>query len=49
MREPSYRLVDAGDRRLLTVDGREWKVDAARVDSHLWSLLIARLLTVYTE
>jgi len=25
MREPSYRLVDAGDRRLLTVDGREYR------------------------
>jgi SAM-dependent methyltransferase len=25
MSEPSYRLVDAGDRRLLTVDGREYR------------------------
>jgi biotin carboxyl carrier protein len=32
----------AGDRFLVAVDGREWLVDASRVDGHMWSLLIAR-------
>jgi biotin carboxyl carrier protein len=32
----------AGDRFLIGVDGREWLVDAARVDGHMWSLLLGR-------
>jgi biotin carboxyl carrier protein len=32
----------AGDRFLIGVDGREWLVDAARIDGHMWSLLLGR-------
>ena len=33
----------AGDGFAVTVDGRSWQVDAARVGAHLWSLLVAEV------
>jgi biotin carboxyl carrier protein len=32
----------AGARFRVGVDGREWLVDAARIDGHMWSLLLGR-------
>jgi len=38
VRQIAVHRVDG--RFLVTVDGREWKVDAARIDPHTWSLLL---------
>lgn len=40
VRQVTVHRVDG--RFVVTIDGREWKVDAARVDPHLWSLLIEK-------
>jgi hypothetical protein len=38
LRQVTVRRVDG--QFVVTLDGRAWKVDAARVDGHTWSLLI---------
>ena len=38
LRQVAVHRVDG--RFVVTIDGREWTIDAARVDGHTWSLLI---------